>query len=74
MQEIRSSNPPAVTGIRDPNKSRARHLRSLMSDYLILYSPLLHYLMMHYLLHYLMLNCVNVALYYVPLFYYCTTI
>ena len=25
MQEIRSSNPPVVTGICDPNKSRARH-------------------------------------------------
>ena len=29
MQEIRSSNPPVVTGICDPNKSRARHRRSL---------------------------------------------
>ena len=29
MQEIRSSNPPVVTGICDPNKSRARHYRSL---------------------------------------------
>ena len=29
MQEIRSSNPPVITGIRDPNKSRARHHRSL---------------------------------------------
>ena len=29
MQEIRSSNPPVVTGICDPNKSRARHHRSL---------------------------------------------
>ena len=29
MQEIRSSNPPAViTGIFDPNKSCARHHRS----------------------------------------------
>ena len=28
MQEIRSSNPPMVTGICDPNKSRARHHRS----------------------------------------------
>ena len=28
MQEIRSSNPPVVTGICDPNKSRARHHRS----------------------------------------------
>ena len=27
MQEIRSSNPPLVTGICDPNKSRARHNR-----------------------------------------------
>ena len=25
MQEIRSSNPPVVTGISDPNKSQARH-------------------------------------------------
>ena len=25
MQEIRSSNPPVVTGICDPNKFRARH-------------------------------------------------
>ena len=29
MQEIRSSNPPAVAGISDPNSSRARHHRSL---------------------------------------------
>ena len=29
MQEIRSSSPPVVTGICDPNKSRARHHRSL---------------------------------------------
>ena len=29
MQEIRSSNPPVVTGICDPNKSRARNHRSL---------------------------------------------
>ena len=29
MQEILSSNPPVVTGICDPNKSRARHHRSL---------------------------------------------
>ena len=29
MQEIRSSNPPVITGICDPNKSRARHHRSL---------------------------------------------
>ena len=29
MQEIRSSNPPVVTGIFDPNKSRARHHRNL---------------------------------------------
>ena len=29
MQEIRSSNPPVVTGIYDPNKSWARHHRSL---------------------------------------------
>ena len=28
MQEIRSSSPPVVTGICDPNKSRARHHRS----------------------------------------------
>ena len=28
MQEIRSSKPPVVTGICDPNKSRARHHRS----------------------------------------------
>ena len=28
MQEIRSSNPPAVTGICDPNKSRAQHHRN----------------------------------------------
>ena len=28
MQEIRNSNPPVVTGICDPNKSRARHHRS----------------------------------------------
>ena len=28
MQEIRSSNPPVVTGICDPSKSRARHHRS----------------------------------------------
>ena len=29
MQEIRNSNPPVVTGICNPNKSRARHHRSL---------------------------------------------
>ena len=29
MQEICSSNPPVITGIYDPNKSRARHHRSL---------------------------------------------
>ena len=29
MQEIRGSNSPVVTGIRDSNKSRARHHRSL---------------------------------------------
>ena len=29
MQEIRSSNPPVVTGICDSNKSRARHHRRL---------------------------------------------
>ena len=29
MQEIRSSNPPVVTGICDPNKSRVRNHRSL---------------------------------------------
>ena len=29
MQEIHSSNSPVVTGICDPNKSRARHHRSL---------------------------------------------
>ena len=29
MQQIGSSNPPMVTGICDPNKSRARHRRSL---------------------------------------------
>ena len=29
LQEIRSSNPPAVTGICDPKKSRARHHHSL---------------------------------------------
>ena len=30
MQEIRSSKPPVVTGICDPNKSRARHRRSIL--------------------------------------------
>ena len=29
MQKIRSSNPPVVTGICDPNKSRVRQNRSL---------------------------------------------
>ena len=29
MREIHSSNPPVVTGICDPNKSQARHHRSL---------------------------------------------
>ena len=29
MQEIRSANPPVVTGICDPNNSRARHHHSL---------------------------------------------
>ena len=28
MQEIRSSNPPVITAICDPNKSQARHHRS----------------------------------------------
>ena len=28
MQEIRNSNPPVVTGICDPNKSRAWHHRT----------------------------------------------
>ena len=28
MQEIRSPNPPVVTGIWHPNKSRARHHRN----------------------------------------------
>ena len=32
MQEIRSSNPPVVTGIFDPNKSRARHHRRIKLD------------------------------------------
>ena len=32
MQEIRSSNPPVVTGIFDPNKSRARHHRTFESQ------------------------------------------
>ena len=30
MQVIRSSNPPVVTGICDPNKSRARHHRNTL--------------------------------------------
>ena len=30
MQEIRISNTPVVTGICDPNKSRARHHRSFV--------------------------------------------
>ena len=30
MQEIRSSNPPVVTGICDPNKSQGRHHRGLL--------------------------------------------
>ena len=34
MQEIRSSNPPVVIGICDPNKSRVRHHRNFL--YLIL--------------------------------------
>ena len=29
MQDIRSSNPPKVAGVCDPNKSRVRHHRSL---------------------------------------------
>ena len=29
MQEIRSTKPPVVTGICDPNKSRARQNRGL---------------------------------------------
>ena len=33
MQEIRSSNPPVVTGICDPNKSRARHHRKNYSTF-----------------------------------------
>ena len=32
MQKIRSSNPPVVTGICDPNKSQAQHHRSLKLD------------------------------------------
>ena len=28
-KQVRSSNPPVVTGIRNPNKSRAQHRRSL---------------------------------------------
>ena len=31
MQEIRSSSPPVVIEICDPNKSRARHYRSSKS-------------------------------------------
>ena len=34
MQEIRSSNTPAVTGIYDPSKSRARHHRRSTSNFL----------------------------------------
>ena len=32
MQEIRSSDPPVVTGICNSNKSRAPHHRSLNKD------------------------------------------
>ena len=32
MQEICSSNPPVVTEICDPNKSRARHNRTLRNN------------------------------------------
>ena len=47
----------------------------LMFHCLKLHPAMLHYLMLHYLLlQYLMLRCVNVALYYVPLCCYCTTI
>ena len=34
MQEIRSSNPPVVTGFCDPSKSRARHHRRSTSNFL----------------------------------------
>ena len=44
MQEIRSSNPPVVTGICDPSKSRAQHHGSLKLgsklNYLKNYNPL----------------------------------
>ena len=36
MQEIRSSNPPVVTGICDPNKSRARHHRTYVFFFFVL--------------------------------------
>lgn len=35
MQEILGSNLPVVTGIRDPNKSRARHYRKFVFNVLI---------------------------------------
>ena len=48
MQEIRSSKPPMVTGICDPNKSRARHHRryikyfNYLFDNLTIYSPIIN--------------------------------
>ena len=37
MQEIRSSNPPVVTEICDPNKSRARqHLSFAIAFFIVL--------------------------------------
>ena len=35
MQETRSSNPPVVTGISDPNKSRARQDRRIDNVFMI---------------------------------------
>ena len=32
MQEVRSSNPPVVTGFCDPNKSRTRHHRNVKTN------------------------------------------
>ena len=38
MQKIGSSNPPVVTGICDPNKSRARHRSSLKLGFKLKYT------------------------------------
>ena len=43
MQEIRISKPPVVTGILDPNKSRAQHHHSLKLDLKLKYLNFIDY-------------------------------